>query len=100
MNGVESTKKLVASIEKELASQKEAARVGRRVSFAADNDSPNENGHVQSDEDHESDITQYSDEPEANEETPKRVQQASKPVAEPETPRRRSTRTKAGGRKG
>ena len=96
MNGEESTKKLVATIEKELSSEKAGPKVKRKVSFATEADADDQDALSHSHGGHESDITQYSDESEADLETPKEVLPASKPVAENGTPRRRSTRIKAG----
>ena len=100
MNGEESTKKLVATIERELASEKEGSKVKRKVSFATEADSDDHVALTQSHGGHESDVTQYSDESEADKESPKEVLSASMPVAETGTPRRRSTRVKASEKQG
>ena len=100
MNGKESTRKLVASIEKELASEKEEASAKKKVSFTAKKPTDDENGPSQLNGDHESDVTQYSDEPEADREISENIQSVSEPAAETDTPRRRSTRAKSGGKKG
>ena len=96
MNGEESTEKLVATIEKELASGKEESKAKRKVSFANQADAHDQDAFSQSHEGHESDVTQYSDESEADRESPKEVLPASIPAAETGTPRRRSTRIQAG----
>lgn len=98
MNGKESTRKLVASIEKELASEKESS-AKRRVSFAAENITDDETVPPQWNGDHESDVTQYSDE-EADQKISEKIHTVSEPAAEAGTPRRRSTRAKSGGKKG
>ena len=98
MNGKESTRKLVASIEKELASEKEEASAKRKVSFAAENPTDGEYGPSQLNGDHDSDVTQYSDESEADQKISEKIH--SEPAAETDTPRRRSTRAKSGGKKG
>lgn len=95
MNGEESTNKLVATIENELAHEKEGSKAKRQVSFATEVDADDQDALSQSHGDHESDVTQYSDESEADREAPKEVLPASAPVAETGTPRRRSTRIKA-----
>ena len=100
MNGEESTKKLVATIEKELASGKEGSRAKRKVSFATEAEADDQDAPNQSHEDHESDVTQYSDESEADRESPKEVLSTSIPVAETGTPRRRSTRIKSSEKQG
>ena len=99
LNGEESTKKLVATIEKELASEKEGSKVKRKVSFATEADADDQDALSRFNGDHESDVTQYSDESEADRETPE-VLSASTPGAENGTPRRRSTRIKAGEKQG
>lgn len=96
MNGKESTKKLVATIEKELASEKKGSKAKRKVSFATEADADDQDALSQSHGGHESDVTQYSDESEADRETPKEVLSALPPGTENGTPRRRSTRIKAG----
>ena len=98
MNGKVSTKKLVASIEKELASEK-AAKSKRRVSFAPDDESDKQETDGQSNADHESDITQYSDESEDDRPQSEKTIPAPKAVTEAEAPRRRSTRSTANGKK-
>ena len=100
MNGEESTKKLVATIERELASEKEGSKVKRKVSFATEADADDHVTLTQSHGGHESDVTQYSDESEADRESPNEVLSASMPVAETVTPRRRSTRVKGSEKQG
>ena len=82
MNGEESTKKLVATIERELASEKEGSKAKRKVSFATEADADDHVTLTQSHGGHESDATQYSDESEADRESPKEVLSPSMPVAE------------------
>ena len=99
MNGEESeAKKLVASIEKEVASTQESGvgKDGEKADNSTDSeDAPNKsNGGV------ESDVTQYSDESSSQKKKSGKTKSVPKPAAEADTPRRRSTRTKAGGKKG
>ena len=99
MNGEESeAKKLVASIEREVASTNREADVST-IKDKTDNNIDNEDARKQSDGSSESDVTQYTDESGAEQETEQKIQPVPEPVAEADTPRRRSARKKAGGKK-
>ena len=99
MNGEESeAKKLVASIEREVASANQEPGVGKAKDKANEN-LVNEDAHKHSDGSSESDVTQYTDESGAEQEIEKETQPVPKPVVDADTPRRRSTRKKADGKK-
>ena len=99
MNGEESeAKKLVASIEREVASVNQESDVSTAKDTAYENIA-SEDAHKRSDGSSESDVTQYTDESGAEEEIEKEMQPVPKPVVDADTPRRRSTRKKADGKK-
>lgn len=99
MNGEESeAKKLVASIEREVASASRGSRTGKDKE-KADGTIDNEDALNSSDGVSESDVTQYSDDSGVQKKMSEKTKPVPKPVAEADTPRRRSTRTKAGGKK-
>lgn len=99
MNGEESeAKKLVASIEKEVASVNQKSDVGTSKDKASEN-IDSEDAHKHSDGSSESDVTQYTGESDPEQEIEKEVEPVPKPVAEADTRRRRSARKKTGGKK-
>ena len=101
MNGEESeAKKLVATIEREVASVNQESGVDTaKVKDKANENIESEDTHKHSGGSSESDVTQYTDESGAEQEIEDEVKPLPKPVAESDTPRRRSTRKKAGEKK-
>lgn len=98
MNGEENeVKKIVTSIKQQASSQEWQANKEKPENFPAERRSANDEATLTpSDDDHETDVTQYSSDEEEPREVEETMLEATTPVAEPGAARRRSTRPNKG----